>query len=97
MEKNENPCKPQFYYIKVGCNGVYITQTVFHDAMMQPGNTTVVDFIIEIDTQHLSKWIGWTIQSCEKQRFLFLCRNKLYWTKVMTDHQINCDTKKDVH
>ena len=21
------PCKPQFYYIKVGCNGVYITWT----------------------------------------------------------------------
>ena len=26
-KKNVYPCKPQFYYIKVGCKGVYITQT----------------------------------------------------------------------
>ena len=25
------PCKPQFYYIKVGCKGVYITQTCKKD------------------------------------------------------------------
>ena len=30
-EKNEHPCKPQFYYIKVGCKGVYITRTCLHD------------------------------------------------------------------
>ena len=24
-------CKPQFYYIKVGCKGVYITRTCYHD------------------------------------------------------------------
>ena len=29
--KNAYPCKPQFYYIKVGCKGVYITRTCFHD------------------------------------------------------------------
>ena len=27
LEKKVYPCKPQFYYIKVGCKGVYITQT----------------------------------------------------------------------
>ena len=27
IRKNVYPCKPQFYYIKVGCKGVYITQT----------------------------------------------------------------------
>ena len=26
------PCKPQFYYIKVGFNGVKIIQACFHDA-----------------------------------------------------------------
>ena len=26
-KKNVYPCKPHFYYIKVGCKGVYITQT----------------------------------------------------------------------
>ena len=31
IRKNEYPGKPQFYYIKVGCKGVYITRTCFHD------------------------------------------------------------------
>ena len=30
-ENNVYPCKPQFYYIKVGCKGVFITQTCFRD------------------------------------------------------------------
>ena len=30
--KNIYPCKPQFYYIEVGCKGVYFTQTCNHDA-----------------------------------------------------------------
>ena len=25
------PCKPQFYYIKVGCKGVFVTRTYFRD------------------------------------------------------------------
>ena len=31
LKKNEYPCKPQFYYIKVGCKGVYITRTCYPD------------------------------------------------------------------
>ena len=31
IRKNANPCKPQFYYIKVGRKGVYITQTCYPD------------------------------------------------------------------
>ena len=27
------PCKPQFYYIKVGCKGVFITRTCLHDVL----------------------------------------------------------------
>ena len=27
IRKNAYPCKPQFYYIKVGYKGVYITRT----------------------------------------------------------------------
>ena len=27
------PCKPQFYYIKVGCKGVFVTRTCFRDVM----------------------------------------------------------------
>ena len=28
-------CKPQFYYIKVGCKGVYIIRTCYPDAYMK--------------------------------------------------------------
>ena len=37
-KKNVYPCKPQFYYIKVGCKGVFVTRTCFHDvyAFMMP-------------------------------------------------------------
>ena len=31
-KKNVYPCKPQFYYIKVECKGVFVTRTCFHDA-----------------------------------------------------------------
>ena len=30
-ENNVYPCKLQFYYIKVGCKGVFITRTCFRD------------------------------------------------------------------
>ena len=29
IRKNVYPCKPQFYYIKVGCKGVFVTRTCF--------------------------------------------------------------------
>ena len=32
-KKHAYPCKPQFYYIKVGCKGVYITGTCLHDVL----------------------------------------------------------------
>ena len=32
IRKNVYPCKLQFYYIKRGCKGVYITRTCLHDA-----------------------------------------------------------------
>ena len=32
IRKNEYPCKPQFYYLKVGCKGVYIIRTCKHDS-----------------------------------------------------------------
>ena len=31
IRKNVYPCKPQFYYIKVGCKGVFIARTCLHD------------------------------------------------------------------
>ena len=30
-KKNIYPCKPQFYYIKVGCKGVFVTRTCYQD------------------------------------------------------------------
>ena len=34
IRKNVYPCKPQFYYIKVGCKGVFVTQTCFRDGIV---------------------------------------------------------------
>ena len=31
IRKNVYPCTPQFHYIKVGCKGVFVTQTCFRD------------------------------------------------------------------
>ena len=31
IRKKVYPCKPQFYYIKVGCKGVFVTRTCFPD------------------------------------------------------------------
>ena len=31
IRKNVYPCKPQFYYIKVECKGVFATRTCFRD------------------------------------------------------------------
>ena len=31
IRNNVYPGKPQFYCIKVGCNGVFVTRTCFHD------------------------------------------------------------------
>ena len=32
IRKNVYPCKPQFYYTKVGCKGVFVRRTCFRDA-----------------------------------------------------------------
>ena len=42
IRKNVYPCKPQFYYIKVGCKGVYISRTCYHDEPILSQN----DFIL---------------------------------------------------
>ena len=33
-KKNVYTCKPQFYYIKVGCKGVLVTRTCFRDELV---------------------------------------------------------------
>ena len=33
IRKNVNHCKPQFYYMKVGCKGVFVTRTCFRDGV----------------------------------------------------------------
>ena len=32
-KKNVYPCKPQFYYIKVGCKGAFVSRTCFRDGL----------------------------------------------------------------
>ena len=38
-KKNVYPCKPQFYYIKVGCKGVFVTRTCFRDGYLLDAGT----------------------------------------------------------
>ena len=40
IRKNVCPGKPQFYYIKVGCNGVCISRTCFHDELLNCNNSS---------------------------------------------------------
>ena len=39
-KKHVYPRKPQFYYIKVGCKGVFVTHTCFRDAIILYKNGT---------------------------------------------------------
>ena len=39
--KNEYPYKPQFYNIKVGCKGVFITRTCYADAVSKQNGQLV--------------------------------------------------------
>ena len=36
-KKKVYPCKPQFYYTKVGCKGVFVTRTCFRDIVALNG------------------------------------------------------------
>ena len=42
IRKNVYPCKPQFYYIKVGCKGVFVTRTCFRDVYLDSHRTQVL-------------------------------------------------------
>ena len=44
IRKNVYPCKPQFYYIKVGCKGVFVTRTCFRDVIQSglPSHATIM-------------------------------------------------------
>ena len=41
-KKKVYPCKPQFYYIKVGCKGVFVTRTCFRDGLTHINGTSIV-------------------------------------------------------
>ena len=46
------PCTPQFFYIKVGCKGVYIIQTCYSDRRLSfwlPTNKGEIEYSADID------------------------------------------------
>ena len=45
-KKKVYSCKPQFYYIKVGCKGVFVTRTCFHDADLSSKNLFLLLFAL---------------------------------------------------
>ena len=42
IRKNVYPCKSQFYYIKVGCKGVFITRTCYPDDTHSTDNDKMI-------------------------------------------------------
>ena len=47
-KKKVYPCKPQLYYIKMGCKGVFITRTCLHDVHLLGHEclNMIIDFAI---------------------------------------------------
>ena len=63
IRKNVYPCKPQFYYIKVGCKGVFVAWTCFRDDMYVLSrkiekNITIIHLKIVIFTATKSQYIA---------------------------------------
>ena len=58
----EYPCKPQFYYLKAGCKGVYITRIYYHDVGSADGSTlfTDQDAVLERWTEHINSVLNRT-------------------------------------
>ena len=44
------PIKPHFYYIKVGCKGVFITRTCYHDGTEVEHSNTVENMMVMDET-----------------------------------------------
>ena len=40
-KKKVYPCKHQFYYVKKGCEGVFVTRTCFRDATASGSNAFI--------------------------------------------------------
>ena len=55
------PCKPQFFYIKMGFKGVYISGTCFHDVMIK----SKTEFILFGSRQQLNKCSTKEILVCD--------------------------------
>ena len=58
IRKNVYPCKPQFYYIKVGCKGVFVTRTCFRDVFVNLVKITILFILtnfIQLETIETSR------------------------------------------
>ena len=56
-KKKIYPCKPQFYYIKVGCKGVFVTPTCFRDGnhAVEGGDVLLLDMSFVAHIRHKCK------------------------------------------
>ena len=59
-KKTVYPCKPQFYYIKVGCKGVFVTRTCFRDGLYQylvmAYHSFIVPILVKCENNFLDLW-----------------------------------------
>ena len=53
------PCKPQFYYIRIGCEGVQITQVCYHDnqGINDVGSKSSFPYNVYLQKVVLESWV----------------------------------------
>ena len=54
-KKNVYPCKPQFYCIKVGCKGVFVTRTCFFVMNCHPQQNTIDTCLTILPSLYIQK------------------------------------------
>ena len=52
-KKKVYPCKPQFYYIKVGCKGVFVTRTRLRDGKALKEKDYIFAHVIKRSTKDI--------------------------------------------
>ena len=89
-KKNEYPCKPQIYYIKVGFKGVKIIWTCFRDAIQlinrrtriqlsHRGRLSSLGIIIRLYSMNVSSWTSFILFfTSHSMRYISFCHIQLH-------------------
>ena len=73
IRKNVYPCTPQFYYINVGCKGVFVTRTWFRDVKRKV-RSSIITVIVTVANKIMSKYMNLAIKTITL--WCVVCQNK---------------------